>query len=274
MLDRRLIVSAAFAALVAGFLAGCLATFDQKATIDIQSWRQLHVGPSQHWVGPTTATYTYVLMGNVGDGSADTASPTGKAVAVLEKLLSSGIQDGANPGSLTSAERLQANQYCIPSVAQTDGLARVTLKTYEFGLARDYTNAIIVSLDAQKYGRMRESLSGTGPFLVTTWLPLGEIARDESGHLSAKPESALLLVDLSGVAPATAVDFVRAQQQAIRGNVSGGTREVRPFQAILASWITEFDKTIPLIAAAEASVLKQFTLSKATKDGAASSPQK
>ena len=247
-------------------LAGCLASLPVKTAIDMQSWRQLQILPGEKWVGPTTATYTYVLMGNVGDGTAGSDTPPGQAVKVLEKLLSFGVQTGDDPAALSTAQRLEANQYCIPALPQPDPTAQVSLKTYTFPLARSYTNAFMSALDPGAFGAIRQRLSGTGPFLVTTWAPLSDLKRDEAGHIGTTPESAVLLVDLSGVEPVTAVDFVRAQQKAIRDVQPPGSIQVRPFGPMVASFIVKFDAVIPFVASAEASVLKQFTPAKDKKD--------
>jgi len=262
------------AVFAASFVSGCLSYGPPNSSIDMQAWRQLHIAPDQRWEGPVTASYTYVLMGAVGDGSADADTPRGKAVRALERLLDDGVQTGMDSDSASKQParvRLQANQYCIPAVPQANSPAPVTLKTYSFGLSLDYTNAIKAALSAETFGQMRQSLSGTGPFLVTTWLPLSDLPRDANGQFAKTLDASLLLVDLSGVEPSVALDFLHAQQTALRDNVrSDGPRQVRPFGPILADLLIKFDHTIPLIASAEAAVLKQFSPSNAKQDGATS----
>jgi len=84
------------AVFAASFVSGCLSYGPPNSSIDMQAWRQLHIAPDQRWEGPVTASYTYVLMGAVGDGSADADTPRGKAVRALERLLDDGVQTGAS----------------------------------------------------------------------------------------------------------------------------------------------------------------------------------
>lgn len=232
---------------------------EERAGVDIHTWRALREDPTQVWTGPRTALYTYVLVGDVGGASGEANEATGRAVRALARLLrevqaSQPILPTAGGPQLSPAVLARANQFCVPLRAASS--TPVTPENYDFDLARRYRDTFLLLVDEQP--EMARSLHSLGPFLVATRKPLAEMmSLRPDGRAEVDTESPILLVDMSGRHEESMSVYVLAFREAVREQVAG--RSVfRPLSPAFASRVLELNEALPLVAEAYAGTKRLF----------------
>jgi hypothetical protein len=238
-------------------MTGCL-TNPQRG-VPINMWRPIDQPPLEAWTGPRTKLYTYVLVGEMGDGSADKSSANAKAsLTALLAQLQQGIRLADD--APVARELLEAaNQYCIPGTADAkDSEGRVSWSSYNRGLALQYLGVLRIAVSNSP--ALTQGIVGKGPFLVATRQPLASVVKMRKGRLIPGFDEPLLLMDMSGVDERVIGEHVRAYQSAIQRDVAQ-TSVMKPLLPAMADFLTKVDRAIPFIAEAYANSVKQWSKS-------------
>lgn len=228
---------------------------ERGANVTIHVWRPIASPPAQPWAGPRTRLFTYVLVGDIGNGRVDSASKRAEqALEVLIQEVQAGQELIGGENDLTPLMLEQANQFCIPATAQT--LTRITPAEYSYSLASDYLSAFRVVLSENI--DLTRSLAGVGPFLIATRKPIGELfSTDVQGRQVIDTTSPILVMDMSGRHPDAIPAYVSAFKAAVRDDVAA-TTELRPLRPTIASFLLTINEAIPMVAEAYAGTKKQF----------------
>ncbi|WP_458764651.1 hypothetical protein [Cupriavidus basilensis] len=239
---RVLIVSAAL------WIAGCVTTMSSGITV--HTWRAATAPPSQPLAAPSSSLYTYVLVGDIGDGSADEA--TRRSKAALEQLIRQVVITHSESGKLPPEMLATANQFLIPAKAGHE--ADFMPADYNSVLAAEYVNTFRLALGGQ--AELSERLSGVGPFLIATRKPIGELVKKgASGTLRIDPQAPVLLLDMSGKNPHAVPLYVNAFKETVRQEVAT-TTVIKPLLPRLAAFLLDLDHDIPFVAEAYAGTVK------------------
>ncbi|WP_157636192.1 hypothetical protein [Burkholderia ubonensis] len=224
-----------------------------RGNVTIHTWRPIASSPTQAWTGPRTKLFTYVLVGDIGNGNVNEA--TWRARQGLDQLIQevqAGQQLGEGQGNLTLQMLEQANQFCIPATDRS--LKKVTLAEYSFSLAAEYLNTFRVVLRENE--QLSKSLSGVGPFLIATRKPVGELV-SQGAQGTIDTNSPVLVMDMSGRHPDAIAEYVNAFKVAVRKDVAD-TAQLKPLRPTIASYLLIVNEAIPLVAEAYAGTTKYF----------------
>lgn len=235
--------------------AGIPSSSNERSTnVDIHTWNVITQPPLAVWNGPRTALYTYVLIGDVGDGDVSTGSAQARAAKItLEKLL----DEVRHVQRVLQVEKdlfVRVNQFCVPGHGPDS--EPPTLKNYNFSLASNYMNWIkkIALLP-----EMAVHLRNVGPFLVATREPLGEIIAERgNGTLTINMHSPVLLMDLSGRHPMSMGDHFRAYKDTVQKIDPAQNALLEPLRPKIASLLLELNVAIPFVAEAFAGTQEVF----------------
>lgn len=242
------------------WLVGCAT--QRAPDVSIHAWHPLVQAPMEVWNSRRTALYTYVLVGDIGDGAAALPAADGSARArayrALVNLLAE-VQAGQSVGSgddpnWTTAVLARTNQFCIP--AAVDQARPIGPGDYDLRRAAAYLNVFKLALEANE--AMAQRLGDTGPFLLATRKPIGEIVtQDAQGAVRVDTSAPILLVDLSARHEDAVPAYVTAFKQAVRKGVAGST-VLRPLRAEFASFFLDANEAMPFVAEAYAGTRKLF----------------
>ncbi|MHA6896407.1 hypothetical protein ACQUJT_20345 [Ralstonia pseudosolanacearum] len=213
-------------------------TTDLGDTVAINLSQPITVQPRDPWSGPRTRLYTYVLVGDIGDGSANAAKQRARqALGHLLDEVQAGVYPGVGPNAPSLDMLRVANTFCIP--ARSTNPTPVTLETYDFALAAMYLNTFRAMLASSP--QMSARLAGVGPFLVATKQPVGEMS-----SAGASTEPLVLVMDMSGRNPGTISEHVSHFKDAVRVNASA-VGELNPMLPRVASLLMDLDKSIAIV---------------------------
>lgn len=223
--------------------------------VTIHAWRTITSLPTQTWSGPRTRLFTYVLVGDIGNGDVNAATRRAKqALNVLIKEVQAGQQIGEGQGGLTQQMLEQANQFCIPVSGPT--LTKVTPTEYSLSLAAAYLNLFRFVFGTNQ--QLSSSLSGVGPFLIATRKPVGELlSAGAQGRWVIDTSSPVLVMDMTGRHPDAIPEYVNAFKVAVRHDVAV-TAGLKPLRPTIASYLLTVNEAIPVVAEAYAGTRKQF----------------
>jgi len=254
----------------AAILTACAVGSPDGPGPKVEVWRAVQGKPSAVWRGATTQLYTYVLVGEIGDGTADASSAAAKAG--LTALLAS-VQTGIplQTGSSVSDQTLaMANQYLIPGRGDPVKQGRVTWDSYDRSLSQEYLGAFRAIVGGRP--ELRNALARKGPFLVASKEPSAKYLENPS--LLDDRRAGILIMDLSGADGRVIGEYVQAFRGAVRNDITT-SREISELLPQLANLLATIDSAIPVIAEAYGNTLKMWT--KATglqvKGSSASSQQ-
>ncbi len=231
--------------MMAWLLAACAAavlpepgTTTDRDTVAIHLSQPVTAQPRDPWSGPRTRLYTYVLVGDIGDGSANAATQRARqALGHLLDEVQAGVYPGVGPNAPSPDMLRVANTFCIP--ARSTNPTPVTLETYDFALAATYLNTFRAMLAGSP--QMSARLAGVGPFLVATKQPVGEMP-----GAGASAEPLVLVMDMSGRHPGTISEHVSHFKEAVRVNASA-VGELNPMLPRVASVLMDLDKSIAIV---------------------------
>lgn len=232
--------------LIATVLAGCAARRDAEPGITMHIWRQLTWGPAKSWEGPTSAMYTYVLVGDGaskgGTFDADRARSALKAL-LREVQLTEGVS--SNEPNYSDSVQRQMNQFAVPTNKGVDPTADVGLAQYDFKLAQSYRR--VFQVIAAKDPKLDDVvLNGSGPYLVATRKPLALLISEQSGSHTVVEESPVLVMDMSKGSEASVPYYVAAFKEAVRVAKPNSTA-LLPMKPTIVEFLTKADRGIPLI---------------------------
>ncbi|WP_246795946.1 hypothetical protein [Burkholderia perseverans] len=213
---------------------------DADADILIPVWSAITDAPQQPWAGARTILYTYVLVGDIGNGDVNAATRNAKAsLGSLLLEVQAGQRLAPHDSSISAEMLAQMNQFCIP--ASSSAANNISLDRYNFSLSKDYLNAFRMLL--RKYPKIKKRLHGVGPFLVATHKPINELL---ANHGKASPGSPILLMDLSGQEPKSISGYVSSYKEAVRKDFSE-TGEIGSLRSRIASFLLKVGLSISAV---------------------------
>jgi len=248
--------------LIAAVLVGCAARRHAEPGITMHIWRQLTWEPAKSWEGPTSAMYTYVLVGDGasrgGTVDADRARSALKAL-LREVQLTEGVSN--NDPQYTDAVQRQMNQFAVPTNKGVDPTADIALAQYDFKLAQSYRRVFQV-IAAKDPKLDEEVLNGSGPYLVATRKPLALLISEQPGGHTVIDESPVLVMDMSKGSEASVPYYVAAFKEAVRVARPDSTA-LLPMKPTIVEFLTKVDRSIPLLEEIWSQSRKRFEEKKA-----------
>lgn len=232
--------------LIVATIAGCAGVPADSSGITMHTWRQVTWGPTDAWQGPTSAMYTYVL---VGDGAEKGGTfDADRAQAALKKLLL--VVEHTNLVSSTDpafAQRVAArmNQFCVPTKRGTAPDTSVGLDQYDFKTAQSYRQWFQVVTGNEP--NLNGVLTGSGPYLVATRVPLARLVNEVQGNRLVDFESPVLIMDLSGRTDASVEYYLAAFKDAV-AKTQPGSATLNPMKPVIVQYLTDINRAIPLVA--------------------------
>lgn len=192
------------------------------------------------------ALLTYVLVGDVGGpgyaGANQTYSRAHENLAALLREVRA-LPTETSPSA--TVRRRALNLFLIPATSPRPAVPEL-LRPYDFNAAAEYLVTAQALVDGQP--AVRSALAGTGPFLVSSRLPLGQNLRERLQ--ATKARTPILVMDLSGVEPRSMPAYVGAFNQALRTTDLDHDQALELLRPAIVSGLLKLDAAIPFIGAA------------------------
>lgn len=233
--------------LLASAIAGCAVPRGvEPSFITMHTWRQLKWKPTEPWQGPTSALYTYVL---VGEGASTGGAPDAeRARAALKRLLqlieeSPAVSSADAPFPREMHDLM--NQFCVPTKREVSPDSDVGLDRYDFKLAQSYRQWFQVI--AAKDPKLDDAvLNGSGPYLVAARKPLGTLIADNDGTQVVTADSPVLIIDMSKGSEASVPYYLDAFKAAVRVARPDSAALV-PMKPTIVEYLAKTNQAIPLL---------------------------
>jgi hypothetical protein len=235
-------------------MAGCAVLPAGGTAINIHTWRQLTWSPTAAWQGPTSGMYTYALVGDVGLGDGDPESQ--RARAALAKLLA--LVQKSEQGSSQSIPSMMAahvNQFAIPTKADVASDTRIGLDQYDFKLGASYRQwfQVITAKDPA----LGNALSGPGPYLVATRVPIAQLIAENNGQRAVVADSPILVMDMSGYSDVAVPYFVDSFKAAV-AIAQPASAKLTPMKPLIVEFLKTANQALPILAEFWSKTRKNF----------------
>ncbi|MES2718001.1 MAG: hypothetical protein V4795_19695 [Pseudomonadota bacterium] len=222
---------------------------------ELAGWRNLS-GPDTTVPGAVPpALLTYVLVGDIGGagyaGANHSYSRAHDNLAALLRELRA-LPTEASPSA--TVRRRALNLFLIPATSPRPAVSELQ-RPYDFNAAAEYLVTAQALVDGQ--AAVRGALAGTGPFLVSSRLPLSQNLRERLQ--ATRQRTPILVMDLSGVEPRAMPAYVAAFNQALRSTDLARDQALELLRPAIVSALLKLDAAIPFIGAAYGGVAGMAT---------------
>lgn len=219
------------------------------STVEYHVWQPLNQTPEVVWRGARYKMYTYVLFNGPVQGKLRFDEQ--KALLRLTSLLEivGRREDLASAPENQVRSQQDTNVFLIPSLAAN--LSEASLKAYDIGISRNYLNYFSKALATNQplHKRLRKS----GPFLLSTLKPIGEILQVKpDGTVQVDTRQPILLVDMSNAHEKSVAEVVRTFKNHVADTPMSGTAAFEPLRLKLISTLLKLNDAIPLVSNAVA----------------------
>jgi hypothetical protein len=210
-------------------------------------WLPIDTDPSEAWPHPRFGMYTYVIYAGPTAESPKADARANEAARRFRRLLSA-IGDEGKAGAKTKlAERTVTNLFVVP---QPRHAARLDASLYDRELARRSRLFFAAALEKSEL-RARMNTDREGPFLLSTRVPVGEIAREGGATFDIDTKQPILLVDLTGQPDRMVAEVVAEfKRHAETPGALSGVKSLEPFRISLIAALLRLDQAIPFVGTA------------------------
>ncbi len=217
-----------------------------SATVEYHVWQPLTQLPAAAWRSPRYKMYTYVLF----NGAAYRPKlnyDERQALQRLGKLLDTigHSEDFAGTTENQTRNRQATNVFLIP--ANAAGIANAQLENYNIGVSRQYLEYFNSALSNNK--PLHKQLRKSGPFLLATLKPIGEILKVSADGTSYQIDRSqpILLVNMTGAHEKSVAEVVRTFKNHVADVPLSGTTAFEPLRLKLVSMLLKLNDAIPIV---------------------------
>lgn len=213
--------------------------------VEYHVWQPLTRPPSAPWITPHFKMYTYVLF-NGAAYHAKLNYDEKQALQRLNRLLDTigRAEDNAGASENQGRSTQATNLFLIPALSAA--VTSATLETYHLGLSRQYLDYFGSAL--AENNKMHKQLRKTGPFLLSTLKPIGEILTPKAdGSYQIDRTQPILLVDMTGAHEKSVAEVVRTFKNHLADAPLTGVEAFNPLRLKLVSLLLKLNDAIPIV---------------------------
>jgi hypothetical protein len=215
-------------------------------TIEYHLWQPLTQSPAAPWSGAHYKMYTYVLF-NGPAYHPKLHYDEQQALLRLSRLLDTigRTEDRAGTAENQTRSQQDTNLFLIPANAAT--ITSATLERYNIGVSRQYLDYFNKAFSSNK--DLHTRLRATGPFLLSTLKPIGEVLKMNAGDNGFQVDNTqpIMLVDMTKAHEKSVAEIVRTFKNHVADTPMTGKSAFEPMRLKLVSLLLKLNDAIPIV---------------------------